>query len=267
MVTVQTFTSVINQLLPEPHAGLMSGILFGTKATLSKDFYQDLVATGTIHIIALSGMNITILADLVSLALLRVVSRRVSSLLTIFIIAGFVWFVGVSASVVRAAIMGSISLLAIVFGRQYWAFLSWMLAVGSMLLLNLGWLGDLSFQLSALSTLGIILFGGNKSTPKSGNFFWHLVGDDLRLTLAAQSLTIPLILWKFQRISVISPLTNVLIGWIIQPITVMGFVTVIVGWAFLPLGQIFAWVSWVPLQYLISVVSLTARIPGASFGW
>ncbi|MBI3385621.1 ComEC/Rec2 family competence protein [Candidatus Gottesmanbacteria bacterium] len=301
----------------------MSGILFGTKATLSKDLYQALVATGTLHIIALSGMNITILINLVSLALLRLVSRRIASLLTIAIVVGFVWFVGASASVVRAAIMGSISLLAVIFGRQYWAFLSWTLAVGIMLLLNFDWLGDLSFQLSALATLGIILFGNDKTTGAyrgslfdssrqgpigsfplgSGakavtglektrraaplDFFgesagiprrretsalskfliWQGLKENLRLTLAAQAFTIPLILWKFQRISVISPLTNILIGWIIQPITVLGLVTALVGWIFLPLGQLVAWTSWVPLQYLISVVELTAKIPGASFGW
>ncbi len=366
MVTVQTFTSIINQLLPEPHAGLLNGILFGTKAALPRDFYQELVTTGTLHIIALSGMNISILTGLVNLALLRIISRRIASLLTIVTIAGFVGFVGASPSVIRAAIMGSISLLAVVFGRQYWAFLSWILAVGIMLLLNFDWLGDLSFQLSVLATLGIILFGKKQmgSLPAEGGmpwfsrrqgpttssplspgdkavtplktarlpadnqrsagesilrstevptwsfyrssrdigvgtslsedgdpfydseddrrtspknvlrprrftalrFFWGFVGDDLRLTLAAQSLTIPLIFWKFQRISVISPLTNILIGWIIQPLTVMGFVTAFSGWVFLPLGQLFAWVTWVPLSYLVTIVEWTSKVPGASFG-
>src|SRR5450759_2989190 len=113
MVTVATFTSVINQVLPEPHAGLLAGILLGTKNTLSKDFLAALTTTGTLHIIALSGMNISILADLSITTFLRVVSRRVASLLTILIIIGFVWFVGVSPSVIRAAIMGCLTLFAV----------------------------------------------------------------------------------------------------------------------------------------------------------
>ncbi|MFZ5844938.1 MAG: ComEC/Rec2 family competence protein, partial [Patescibacteria group bacterium] len=178
MFTVQALTSVVNQLLPEPHAGLLNGILFGTKAMLSKELYQALVTTGTLHIVALSGMNITILINLVHLLFLGFISRRLSSLLTMGVITGFVWFVGPSASVVRAAIMGGIGLLAVVFGRQTWAILSWLLAVSTMLLLNFSWLTDLSFQLSALATLGIILFGkgsaaevGNEWGAYRGSFF------------------------------------------------------------------------------------------------
>lgn len=304
MVTVQSLTSIINQVLPEPHAGLLGGILFGTKATLSKELSQALITTGTLHIVALSGMNITILTDLVNLTLLRVVSRREASLLTIGIIAGFVWFVGASPSVVRAAIMGTISLLAVIFGRQYWAFLSWVLAVGIMLLLNFNWLGDLSFQLSVLATLGIILFGNQPRGAEVGmsllrtrqasldkdslsmkkgrggltqnitpsrtapalvsSLFLLGLKENLRLTLAAQVFTVPLILLHFHRISLVSPLSNILIGWIIQPLTVMGLFTATLGFFFLPLGQIIGWVTWVPLTYLIAVVEWTSKIPFAS---
>ncbi len=312
MVTVQTFTSVINQLLPEPHAGLLNGILFGTKATLSRELTDALIATGTLHIVALSGMNITILSGLVSKTLLWVVGRRVASVLTIALIAGFVWFVGASPSIVRAGIMGGISLIAIVFGKQYWGLLTWGLAVGVMLLLNPGWILDISFQLSAAATLGIILFGGrtasssnNESNAEYTNeqstekvrplktkfsekvsslenshirtnslfvdgigaafrLFRRLIRDDLRLTLAAQVFTIPIILWYFHRISLISPLANVLIGWIVQPLTIAGLLAATLGWIFLPLGQVIAWGAWVGLEYLIIVVTLLSKVPGAS---
>lgn len=273
MVTVATFTSVINQLLPEPHAGLLAGILFGTKATLSKDFLEALTITGTLHIIALSGMNISILAGLSITTLLRFVSRRVASLLTMLIIIGFVWFVGVSPSVVRAAIMGSITLLAIVLGRQTWSLFTYCLTIGVMLLVKPDWIGNLSFQLSALSTLGIILFGGkNTEKPVDGkqklfSFLYSLFEDDLTITLSAQVFTIPLILLTFRRISLVSPLTNILIGWTIAPVTAIGMATAILGWIFLPLGYVFGWVSWVLLEYLILVVRWTAIIPFSSLGW
>lgn len=324
--TVSGLTSVINQLLPEPHAGLLNGILFGTKTTLSPDLYQALIRSGTLHIVALSGMNITILAGLIDLTLTRFISRRLASLLTIGLIAWFVWFVGPSPSIIRAAIMGSISLLAVVFGRQTWALLSWVLAVSIMILLNTAWLGDLSFQLSALATLGIILFGGDRkgavtqrtilSTvmrnssqrvlpgafpqeyPQGDPFLgvplppspatsqacltdaqqiralvksatswaWKTVEDALRITLAAQVFTIPLIWWAFHRVSLVSPLANLLIGWLIAPLTVLGLATAGSGYISLPLGQAIGWIVWVPLQYLITVVKLTSRIPGASLG-
>lgn len=321
MFTAQTLTSIINQLLPEPHAGLLAGLLFGTKAALSRELYNALVISGTLHIVALSGMNITIIADLFAKSLLWVVSKRISSLLTLFGIIWFVWFVGPSPSVVRAAIMGSISLLAIIFGRQNWAILTWILAVGVMLLLHFSWLFDLSFQLSALATLGIILFGGKEMRGSGVSFFegarlsqsglqtafpsslneaplprqrsvmmentervfsasqnvhphlarltdilGKLFADDLRLTLSAQVFTIPLILFHFHRISLISPVSNILIGWLLAPLTVLGWVTAIAGWIFLPFGHLFAWIDWVLLTYLVSVVEWTAKIPFASLG-
>lgn len=335
-ITVQTLTAAINQVLPEPHAGLLAGISFGTKATLSRDLLQALIATGTLHIVALSGMNISIVASLVSKTLLRLLSRRITSLLTVLLIIGFVWFVGVSPSVIRAAIMGSLSLFAIIMGRSNWPIFSWILAVTAMLLINWSWIGDISFQLSALATLGIILFAGTKSLPagEAGTrstkgpqklekaaetsilrstedspsfghkflayiigeaslseerdhldgldqlgrtspkntlsqlpkirFLWSFVEDDLRVTLAAQVFTIPIIFLNFHRISIISPIPNVLIGPVIGPLTILGWVTGFAGIIWYPLGLISGWISWVFLQYLIFVINVTSTLPFAS---
>jgi competence protein ComEC len=257
-MTVSDFAGIINQLLPEPHAGLLAGILFGTKATLSKDFLAALTTTGTLHIIALSGMNISILANLSITTFLRFASRRVASLLTVLIIIGFVWFVGVSPSVVRAAIMGCLTLFAVLVGRPNWSIFSFILTVIVMLLVKPSWIGDLSFQLSALATLGIILFG-----KKQKNF----IQDTLQTTLCAQVFTIPLILFTFRRISLVSPLTNILIGWVIAPVTAIGMAAAILGWIWLPIGYVFGWVSWVLLEYLILMVNWTAKLPFSSLGF
>lgn len=280
-MTVADVISIINSLLPEPHAGLLAGMLFGVKAAIAPDLYEALVRTGTLHIVALSGMNITIFISLTNVLLLRLVGRRVASLCTIVLICWFVLFVGPSASVIRAAIMGTITLLAVVFGRQYWAFWSWVIAAGVMLAINPGWIGDLSFQLSVMATLGIILFGKKaqqqpkvpQETKKMSRFIRILrlgeavVGDDLRITLAAQVFTIPLIFFAFHRISLISPLSNLLIGFVVAPLTGVGLFMVSVGLVFLPLAQVIAWVVWVPLAYILLVVTTLSRIPFASLGW
>ena len=259
MISVATFTAIVNQILPEPHAGLLNGILFGTKATLSKELTNALVATGTLHIVALSGMNITILESLIGSTLLPVIGKRWASAATILLIIGFIWLVGPSPSVIRAGIMGSMALIATIFGKQRWGLFFFGLTAAVMLIIHPAWIGDLSFQLSALATLGLILFGGKKEGS-------HVIVDALRITLAAQVFTIPLIFFTFRRISLISPLTNVLIGWIIQPLTALGLVVAILGWTWLPLGQIVAWFAWVCLQYLITVIELTAKIPFSSIG-
>ena len=288
MISVSDFTSVINQLLPEPHAGLLSGILFGTKMSIDPLLKQALVSTGTLHIIALSGMNITILTNIVTLSLLWIFPRRIATVATIAVIIGFIFFVGPSASIIRAALMGGITLIGILFGKNAWAFWSWGVAVILMLVAKPVWITDLSFQLSVLASLGMILFGGQKTENRKQKAengeqvtmsmrqkteslyvyrsFVRLMENDLRTTLAAQTLTIPLLLFTFGRLSFISPLTNVLIVWTLPVITVLGFFVAIGGFFFLPLGQFFAWISWIFLEYIIQAVMWTSRIPGASVG-
>lgn len=259
------FVGVISQTLPEPHAGLLAGIIFGIKASLPAELKNALITTGTLHIVALSGMNISILITVVNKTLLRFVRRPIANLISTGLIIGFIALVGASASVVRAAIMGVITLLSINFGRNRWPLFIWVLAITIMLLLNPLWVSDISFQLSALASLGILLFGNTSQKQVHGilGFF----EDDLRITLAAQVFTIPLILFQFQRISLISPIANILIGWLIQPIMIAGFVLVTVGLVWMPLAQVVAWFIWVPLAFVIQVILLTSRVPFASIGW
>ena len=294
MISVSDFTGIINSVLPEPHAGLLSGIIFGTKMTIDPVLKQALVTTGTLHIIALSGMNITILTNIVTVSLLSFFSRKIATVATIATIIGFIFFVGPSASIIRAAIMGGITLIGILFGKNALALWSWGVAVVLMLGVKPVWITDLSFQLSVLASLGMILFGnhnledrtwkvgventclagrqGKSKMDKRTNLFsiihplYDIILNDLRTTLAAQTLTIPLLLFTFGRLSFISPLTNVLIVWTLPAITVLGFLVSICGYVFLPLGQLFAWISWIFLEYIIQIIMWTSRIPGASVG-
>lgn len=265
-MSVSDVALVINQLLPEPHAGLLAGILFGTKAALPYEFKQALITTGTIHITALSGMNVSIISVLVARTLLCFFSRRITSLLTIIIIIGFVQFVGGSASIVRAAIMGCLSLVATVFGRQKQAL--WFLGITSIVMVVVYplYLSDVSFQLSVLATLGIILFGQSKNIKRIGmlSHIKQSLVDNLRTTLSAQIFTTPLIAVQFHRISVIAPLANLLIGWIIAPITVLGFIFCFVGVVYLPLAIPLSWFIYLLLEYTVRIVELMAQIPFAS---
>lgn len=286
MPTVEIFTSVINSLLPEPHASLLTGMVFGVRRTMPKAFYDALIQTGTLHIIALSGQNIAIIINLIAGIILKFVSRRVSSLLTIFFIVLFILFVGSDPPVVRAGLMGGLSLISVYFGRMNYSLLSLILTSTIMLLVRPEWLSSISFQLSFGATLGIILFGGQvkkikkqQVKPNNSNSYikpthsyskllcssiWNAIKQDLRLTLAAQTFTVPLILFKFHRISLISPFANILIGWVVPFVTILGMIVAILGWIWLPFGMIPAWIAWVPLSYFVKVVNLTAKIPFSS---
>lgn len=260
------FIAIINSILPEPSASLLNGILFGIKSGMPRDLYNALINTGTLHIIALSGINISILTALTAKITLFM-GRKASSILTICLIVLFVLFVGPSPSVVRAAMMGSLSLLAVYFGKRDWGLLSLFLVAGIMLIFDFSLIKNLSFQLSFLATFGIILATGKvKRQFTSGllnrSIYW--LKENLKITLSAQLFTLPIILFNFHRLSLIAPIANLLLEWTIQPIMVLGFATGILGFIWWPLGMIFGWLVWVPLTYLITVVEILARVPLAS---
>lgn len=286
-MVLNSLTALINGLLPEPQAGLLNGMLFGVKTTLDVSVKNSLTNSGTIYILAHSGLTISVLVSMVNLVLLRFVRRPIANLASALVIIGFIWLVGPSPSVMRAGIMATISLLSVSFGRQNWPLLAWILAVICMLLLNPSWIGNLSFQVSTMATLGIIMFG-KKKTPKVAtpsesipadylshlgnlgnviNVLWKLVEDSLRITFAAQVFTIPIIMFQFGRISLVSPLSNILIGWTIAPIMVIGFIMVTVGFVWMPLATAIAWVMWVPLTFVIMIIEWTAKLPFASISF
>ncbi|MBM3284220.1 ComEC/Rec2 family competence protein, partial [Candidatus Gottesmanbacteria bacterium] len=247
-------------------ASLLTGILFGIKATMPRQLYNALVATGTLHIIALSGVNISILTSLVA-RLTLFLGRKTSSLVSVCVIVLFVWFVGASPSIVRAAIMGSFSLIGIYFGRYRFVVLSFIFASVLMLLYDFSLIYNLSFQLSFLATFGIILANKKLERQRKKTLLEKLlfpVKENFKLTLSAQLFTLPVILYNFRRLSLIAPLANLMIEWTIQPIMILGFITAAAGWIWQPLGIIPAWFTWVPLAYLIGVVEWLAKIPGAS---
>ena len=261
------FIDVINRSIGEPHAGLLAGMLFGVKSTIPSDLYEALISTGTIHIVALSGQNISILMGIVASSSL-VFGRKASALFTIFAIGLFLIIVEMEPSLIRAVIMGSMQIIALYFGRLYWSVLSLILAGCTMLLVNPAWIDDVSFQLSFLATLGIILIGPKgvslrQDSDKKTQFI-HELKSNLQITLAAQIFTLPVVAWHFRRLSLIAPVTNLLISWTIAPIMVMGLILSGLGFVSDAIGHLVGLITWPLLEYLVRVVELTAKIPYAS---
>lgn len=263
------FASAISSLLPEPQASLLNGMVFGIRSALPRSLYDDLITTGTVHMVALSGMNISILTGLIE-KMTQPLGRKLSIGITIVFITGFVLFVGPSPSVVRAAIMAGMALTATLLGRQYWPYFALGLSALIMLLFQTSLVTDVSFQLSFLATLGIIVAQQRSRPSKSTGVFQSISTDlkeNLRLTLYAQVFTAPVILFRFGRLSLIAPVANLAVEWVVQPIMILGLVTGLFGWVWYPLGLIPAWVAWVPLTYILTVVEWLANVPGASLSF
>ena len=106
-------------MLPSPHSGLLAGIVLGVRNTIPQRFYNNLVQTGTLHVIAASGYNITIIAKLLIDFFARILKRRQAVVIAGIGIFMYAILAGMNAAVVRAAIMGLLSYIAQAFGRLY----------------------------------------------------------------------------------------------------------------------------------------------------
>src|SRR3989338_6227148 len=144
----ESIAAFIRSGLPEQQASLLLGIILGIKSGFPPDFYEALRVTGTLHVVVVSGFNISVITNTLAKALIFI---------SLAFLTAFVLLVGATPPVVRAALMGSIALIGTVFGRQNDALRALLITVIVMLILQPSWAGELSFQLSFLATLGLIL--------------------------------------------------------------------------------------------------------------
>lgn len=251
------FTSLINSYLPDPQAALLNGIIFGIPLKSSKIFYQQLQVVGLLHLVVLSGMNITILGNIIAV-LTRNFPKNISLLLSLAGIIAFTLFVGPQPPIVRAAIMGSLGLIATLYGRKKTALISLFVSVVCIAIIKPDWITTISMQLSVGATLGIILFGTGNANDSS-------IVKDLRTSLSAQIFTAPLIFIYFKQVSLISPLANLLVSPLVAPLMIFGFVTSMLGKIYWFLGLPTAYICYGLLTYMIAVINILSKISGAFF--
>lgn len=252
MFSPSFFTNVINLYLPEPHSSLLNGIIFGVNLKTTKEFYQQLKMVGLLHLVVLSGINITLLASFVSSST-KFISKQLSTLITILTIILFVIFVGPQAPIIRAAFMGILTHVAIITGRKNYILYALFLSLFFVLIFWPDWLKTVSLQLSYGATLGIIIFGQSQSN----NYIWK----NIKLSLAAQVFTVPIIFFYFKQISLISPLSNLLVAETVPTLMVFGFLTAILGKINFFLGLIPAYICYGLLSYIVWVIRTLSKIP------
>jgi competence protein ComEC len=262
----------IYRLFPDPESSLLAGILLGVDTGLTQELQQAFKNTGTAHIIAISGFNISIIAGLFVTFFSRFLGPRRGMLVAVLGIIFYTILVGGDAAVVRAAIMGSLALFAKQVGRRQ-AALNTLLAVALLMCLwNPLYLWDVGFQLSFFATLGLILYAdpftqfANRAITKyfpasAAEKFAALFSEFVLLTLAAQVTTIPIMAYHFQRISLVSFLANPFVLPAQPAVMILGGLAVLLSLVWFPLGQIAAWVTWPFVAYTIRMVEVFDRVP------
>ncbi len=262
----KSFVDIINKLFSEPHASFLAALLVGAKRTLPSDLIDAFNRTGTSHIVAISGYNISI----ISIILLNFLGYLLLPRRFIFWLVGiglilFTLIAGAGASVVRAAIMGGLLILAKHEGRSYQITNAIILAGAIMLFFNPYLLRyDASFQLSFLATFGLVYLA-----PRFDKWFSRLPNflsfrANLSATLSAQIMTLPIILFGFGRISLIAILANILILPVVPLTMLFGFLAGLAGFLSLKIAAIFVLPTWFLLSYQIWIVKILSLLPFAS---
>ena len=256
---------IIQNALPRRTSGFLTGILLGDTATLDKGFKQEMKQTGTTHIVALSGYNISILATSIAFLLALWCGRRLTFVLSTFVIILFVVMTGAEASVVRAAIMGIFVLLADQVARVYSFRNAIAIAAFLMVLVNpfvLRW--DVGFQLSFAAVMGLVyvrppIQRAFRMSQDKGFLGWR---ENFLATLSAQLAVLPILLMQFGMFAPVSILTNILVLVVVPLTMAAGFGVVLVGMASLFLARIVGIIPHILLSYAMGIIDVAAKLPG-----
>lgn len=255
----------IKSALPEPHSSLLGGLLWGGGSSLPKNIQNDFKIAGMSHQIAVSGFNTTIIAAaIIALFFNLRISRKLSTILAISSLLLFVIFTGATASVIRAALMSVMVLVARALGRLSSAGYSLWLVSLIMVLINPWLIFDIGWQLSLTATAGLIYL--SPFFKMCFNWLPNKLGiqESLVSTLAATIMTIPVMLAHFGQVSIIGLLANVLTLPLVPLIMASGAVTIVVSFIWLLFGQAVGLISWLLLSYLLTIPHWLAKVSMAA---
>ncbi len=252
------------QTLPFARAQLLESMIFGGTQDLEESTKHNLKVIGMQHVLAASGYNVGLIVGVGSFSLRRFWGRQGATLGIVLLVWVYILIAGISSSLLRAGVMATLTLsLTGWFYQQVKTLWLWSLTGGVLLSWNPELVSDISFQLSMMACLGIIVFSPlwpNQASWLTGlevyqfsmppplpkgridSFYSSvksLLKEQFYLTLSAQTLTLPLVAYHFQEINLSSFWSNPLLGWLTPGLTLGGLGLLFSGWV----GQIlpFSW--------------------------
>ena len=249
-------------LVPEPESGILLGIVLGERASVSPDLAHAFAVSGTTHLLAISGFNMTLVGTAVAFALRGRVPPIARAIATVAAIVAYSVLVGLAPSVMRAALMASVASCGLASGRRAATANALCVAVTAMLFADPSAIADLGFLLSASATAGLVLW----QAPLAARFA-RLPGalrEGLATTLAASVPTLPLVAAAFGRVSVVSPIANLVAVPLFPPLMIAGAAASALGALSVDLARPVALMAYGLALALRSVVETFAALPVAA---
>ena len=273
------FADSLTNVVPEPQASVGQALLLGMRKDLPEDLVEKFRATGTSHLLAISGLHVSVLLGLALATSAFAFGRRRQ----LYLIAplALMWlyalFAGMSPSVARAAIMGSVYLAALALGRPRSVLPALGLAAAVMVAVEPDILWSVSFQLSFTAMSGIALMAEPLNrwlrallgeVPQEGTPHHSLLApaaSAVAMTVAATVATLPLVAFYFEQVSLVGLPATVLTLPALPLALVTQAAAGLVGLLSDIPAQPLGWLAWVTTAYITGVVGLFARLPSASF--
>ncbi len=259
-------SGLMKKIFSQPQAGILNAVILGSEADISKEILEDFNKTGTRHIFAVSGSNITLVSVALMYFLLAFGLKRSHAFyFAVLGILGFILIIGFPASAVRAAIMGITVLIAVKAGRLSNMTNAIIFAAALMLIHNPFLLRyDVGFQLSFVAVLGLIYIFPkfNKLFEKYNDFYG--LKSILLMTVSAQIAVLPIILSAFESFSIFSILANIMVLPFVPLVTISGFIIAAIGFLNLSIAQIISWPIWLVVSYQLEIVRFFSGFSFAS---
>lgn len=257
------FRESINNILPEPEASLGRGLILGDR-TLPDSLNSVFNRAGVTHIIAVSGYNVTIIISALALSLMFF-GRRAAFWGSFIAVAIFVVLTGAAASVVRAGVLAMLVAWGKSIGRRpYYPILVLATAVLMLLFNPYALVNDISFQLSFLAFIGIVAVAPKIGEIKILKILPIKIRQIFCETISAQAMVLPILIYNFGILSIVAPLSNILIllavPWAMAFVFTAGLFSLIV----LQVGKIIGLLSWVLLKYIIIVAEFFSKLSFAA---
>jgi competence protein ComEC len=260
------FQTQVNMLLPEPESGLLTGLLVGGSDSLASETKAAFARAGLSHIVAVSGYNMSVVADgFVILALIAGLWRRYAVAIAVVGLAGFLLIIDGSAASLRAAIMAWLAFGAYFVGRPSASWNGLLIAASIMLVADpLLIRHDVGFQLSFLATLALLVFARHFETFGFFRTWYGKVAALFLTTVVIELFTLPVVVSSFGTLSLAAPLANALVLPLV-PIAMFAGIVVLVLILLIPvLGMLVLPLVWLPLALIIRAAEGLSGIPGAS---
>ncbi|XVS65843.1 DNA internalization-related competence protein ComEC/Rec2 [Actinosynnema sp. CA-299493] len=252
---------------PEP-AGLLPALVVGDTSRLPPRVVEEFRTAGLAHVLAVSGANLAILcgAVLLLLRLLRV-GPRGCAVGAMAALVGFVVLAGPEPSVLRAAVMGAVALLALVLGRERSALPALAAAVVVLVLYDPELATEPGFGLSVVATAALVLLAPRWAAAMKERGVPVGFAEALAVPVAANLATAPLVAGISGQVSLVAVVANLLVAPVVAPATVLGVLATVLASAHEPAARLVVEVAGPAVSWLITVGRHAAAVPGAAVAW